>query len=1397
MKKISLLLMAIFAINVNAQTLTFEKHYGGNDIDYLLSGDKTSDGGYIMAGYTQSFGIGNTDFYMVRTTANGDTLWTKTFGTPLEEIGFSVAQTNDGGFIMTGFTITTERFSDIYLVKTDSNGNLEWSTAIGGLGYDIGYSVQQASDGGYIIAGATESFGAGSYDAYLIKTDDLGNISWTKTFGYESDERMFSVIETSDGGYALAGLTRTSDGSADAYLIKTSNNGNFIWSKIMGEAAIDDFGYCVRETSDNNFALLGYTQSFGSGDMNVFLTKTDSDGNTILNKLYSAPGDQFAFSIEETSDNGLIVAGANAQDFFFFKTDNNFDIMWAKSRIGNFDDGAYYATETTNGKFAIMGYTQAEGFETPAGYNFNLICTDSVGNTGCNDGNVLLTTSMVTFAQSLNTSFSPNTGGTADPVLTVVKMGTTIFNVCPGISEESIIGADLVCANTIGTPYFINDTLATAFTWTSSSGIIITSGQGTDSITVDTDSLFYSGTISVTVTGPNGTYVSYKNISSITATPGSISGNNFGLCSVQESYTIASIPGAISYTWTAPAGATISSGQGTEIVIIDFDSTFTGGNLTVSTISICGASAEQALSLFPYPLSVSQITGPTEGLCASGISTTTFFATPVIGATSYTWIVPPGITIVAGQGTDSLNVIIDSAFVSGALSVSANNACGSSDSTQITLNSIPTVYQIIGASNELCPLGTSTTSYFADPSSPFNTYTWVAPAGATIVDGQGTPTVTVTFDSTFTTGDISVTTSNACGTGNQISLSLASIPVQQGAILGPNSGLCVSTVYAYDLDSTTSNTPYAAYNWTVPAGTTIVSGQGSQHLEIMFDNTCVGGTLSVQAANACGFTTPTTLNLAAPTLLFAPTTIFGPKAGLCAAGITNATYYVNPDSTATGYTWTVPSGITLLSGQGTDSIQVSVDSSFVSGTLSVHSFNSCGNSSEKTALLKSISNKPGAITGPKTELCVLGNAFAGYTINPVAGATSYTWTAPTGATILFGQGTDTITVVFDSTFTSGTLSVVSNNACGSSAPRNTTLRSVPVKPGSITGPKIEVCSGWNPAGHYSILPVDGATSYTWTAPTGATIYSGQGTDSINVFFDTTFTSGNLTVVANNACGSSPVRSVLLRSVPATPGAISGTKVGLCTSGISTTTYSVPTVGSISSYTWTAPSGATIVNGQGTTTVDIVFDSTFVSGNLTVFASNACGNSNVRSTLLRSVTATPGVITGPTGACANETGLSFSINPVTGATGYTWTVPSTASITSGQGTDSITVDWGTTAGNITVVATNDCGNSGTRSKHINLLSCSHSMITGIAGTEKQPTLHVYPNPNNGLFTFVVNQIEEQVVFVKITNVLGETIYSNELAADTEKQINLTEHAKGIYMVQLTAGGNNYYQKIIIQ
>ena len=270
------------------------KTFGGTDYDRSYSVQQTSDGGYIIAGTTESYGAGNGDFWLVKTDSNGNKQWDKTFGGTNIDGASSVQQTSDGGYILAGYTGSYGAGNfDFWLVKTDSEGNKEWDRTFGGTSRDEAYSVQQTSDGGYIITGSTE---IGGYDFWLVKTDSNGNKQWNATFGGISWDVAHSVQQTSDGGYIFAGYTGSyGAGFTDAWLVKTDSEGHKVWDKTFGGANTDSAD-SVQQTSDGGYILAGNTYSYGAGRSDFWLVKTDSDGNKQWDKTFGGSNDDDAYN---------------------------------------------------------------------------------------------------------------------------------------------------------------------------------------------------------------------------------------------------------------------------------------------------------------------------------------------------------------------------------------------------------------------------------------------------------------------------------------------------------------------------------------------------------------------------------------------------------------------------------------------------------------------------------------------------------------------------------------------------------------------------------------------------------------------------------------------------------------------------------------------------------------------------------------------------------------------------------------------------------------------------------------------------------------------------------------------------------------------------------------------
>ncbi len=345
---------------------SFALGWGGTAEDNGYSVAYALDGGYIMAGYQRSYSVGNDDVFVAKFDSKGDLSWSKIWGGAAYDNAYSVTATSDGGCAVTGYTESYGAGNkDVFLVKYDASGNLSWSKTWGGIAEDIGYSIKQTTDGGYIVTGQTYSFGAGDRDIFLVRYDSSGNVLWDATWGRANGDWGWAAIEDSNGDFVVSGVSNSGSNN-DAVLIKFDSGGSFMWNKTWGGTSAEA-GYSVIQSSDGGYAMSGVTSGYGAGGMDVFLAKYDSNGNLSWNKTWGGASDDRNFSLVMSDDDGYALAGntlsfgAGSYDAYLAKFDSVGNLSWSVTWGSTSTDSVTGLIKTLDGGYAMTGITRGYG----------------------------------------------------------------------------------------------------------------------------------------------------------------------------------------------------------------------------------------------------------------------------------------------------------------------------------------------------------------------------------------------------------------------------------------------------------------------------------------------------------------------------------------------------------------------------------------------------------------------------------------------------------------------------------------------------------------------------------------------------------------------------------------------------------------------------------------------------------------------------------------------------------------------------------------------------------------------------------------------------------------------------------------------------------------------------
>jgi hypothetical protein len=458
-------------------------------------------------------------------------------------------------------------------------------------------------------------------------------------------------------------------------------------------------------------------------------------------------------------------------------------------------------------------------------------------------------------------------------------------------------------------------------------------------------------------------------------------------------------------------------------------------------------------------------------------------------------------------------------------------------------------------------------------------------------------------------------------------------------------------------------------------------------------------------------------------------------------------------------------------------------------SLCVFGGNACGNTNTICSWVRATLSMPSAIVGaPIGCPASSGNP---YSVPVVAGAATYVWSSSTGITIT-GNGAPSVTLSFAAGFVSGTVSVHAQTSCGYNGPdRTMSINRAPAIPGAIIGTSYP-CPAASAA--FSVAAVPGAANYTWTTSVAGAVVTGTGT-SCSIAFPAAIPGGStVSVIANSSCPfSSPVRSKGVASgLPAVPANINGPATGQC--GQTGVSYSITPVALATGYNWSTTCG-TIAGSNNLSAVTVDWPANFNGCVLSVNATNACGTGGVRTLSVLAAPAIPPAVTGNAAPCIGGVD-NYSTAGSSGATGYIWTVPAGATILGPSNGASVLVQWGSTGGNITVRASNSCGNSAIRSFACTI-SCRQSQLTSSA-----PALdaELYPNPAAEKATLKFNAAAVTDYTITMTDLVGQSVLSAVGTTTTGTnviELNLTSIAKGVYMISIMSGNETGQIKVMVQ
>jgi hypothetical protein len=357
---------------INALNPQWARAFGSVSCDRAQCVQQTMDGGYIVMGTTESFGSGATDIWILKLSSLGNPVWQYTYGGNGYDEGYSIINTIDNGYVVAGYTTSFGAGGeDSWVLKLSSNGEIQWQKAYGGSSLERAYSIQQTQDGGYVFGGETRSFGSVMGDFWIVKLSSIGDIEWHRAYGMNKYERIRSIQQTKDGGYIAVGstLSMSDESDWDAQILKVSPYGDIEWQKTYGlgngTGYTEDIFRSIQITKDGGYIVAGYSMSFGAGGGDFWVVKLSSKGDIQWQKAYGETRLDALYSIQLTSDGGYIVSGSTwsfgtmRTNIWVSKLSSTGEIEWQKTYGGCYADSAGFIQNTEDGGFIVAGSTRS------------------------------------------------------------------------------------------------------------------------------------------------------------------------------------------------------------------------------------------------------------------------------------------------------------------------------------------------------------------------------------------------------------------------------------------------------------------------------------------------------------------------------------------------------------------------------------------------------------------------------------------------------------------------------------------------------------------------------------------------------------------------------------------------------------------------------------------------------------------------------------------------------------------------------------------------------------------------------------------------------------------------------------------------------------------------------